>query len=158
VNDNIVRNGVAVRGKIDTVMPCINGGHPNNNVLLTSEDDCVFASHALVVRDPDSLAQLYRKPLVHDGTGYQAWGAAPPVFSFSTNDEGLFFQHCYTVPTLTSTPSPYPGAEFGAPNTRKIAVVSVDPLTFEPTITELITLEDNEWTVGSRFAVAMTLP
>ena len=162
-NSDIVRPGVAVRGTVATATACVNGGFPNNNVLLTSEDDLInpatgyYSWHALVVRDPDSLAQLYRLPLDHDSTGY-TFGDPPEKFSFSTNDEGLFFMHCYTTPVLASPPTPYPGHEFGAPNPRKIAVVSVNPLTFVPTIQSLVTLEDNEYTAGSSFAIAITAP
>jgi hypothetical protein len=160
-NSDIVRPGVAVRGTIATATACVNGGFPNNNVLLTCEDDLLHTGHyywdALVVRDPDSLAQLYRLPLDHDGTFYD-FGDPPRKFSFSTNDEGLFFMHCYTTPVLASPPTPYPGHEYGAPNPRKIAVVSVNPLTFVPTIQSLITLEDNEYTAGSSFAIAITAP
>ncbi len=154
---NITRPGVAVRGTITTAAACVNGGSPNNNILLTSETDMLYNKQALVVRDPDSLAQIYRLPLDHDGTTY-SWGDPPEKFSFSTNDEGLFFMHCYTTPVLASPPTPYPGHEFGAPNPRKIAVVSVNPLTFIPTIQSLVTLEDNEYTAGSSFAVAITAP
>ena len=163
----IIRPGVAVRGTLETATPCINGGFPNANVLLTTELTCIYAamnatpgatgSHALVVRDPDTLALLYRKPLTYDATGY-AWGDPPQKFSFSTNDEGLFFMHCYTMPSLASPPTPYPGAEFGSPNSRKVAVISVNPMTFEPTITELITLEDAAgYTSTGTFAVAKTV-
>lgn len=163
----IIRPGVAVRGTLETATPCINGGFPNANVLLTTELTCIYAamnatpgatgSHALVVRDPDTLALLYRKPLTYDATGY-AWGDPPQKFCFSTNDEGLFFMHCYTVPVLASPPTPYPGAEFGSPNPRVVAVVSVNPTTFEPTITELITLQDSAgYTDGASFAVAKTV-
>jgi hypothetical protein len=155
-NNVIIRNGVAVRGTVTEARACVNGGFPNNNIILTSEDDANFSSHALVVRDADSLVQLYRKPLDHDGTSY-AFGDPPEKFCFSTNDEGLFAMQCYTVPSLASPPTPYPGHEFGAPNPRKIAVVSVNPLTFEPTILEVITLEDNSYTGGSSFAVMSTV-
>ena len=171
-NNVIVRNGVAVRGTVATATACVNGGFPNNNVLLTAEMNATFpatgnppisagvhatGSHALVVRDPDTLALVYRLPLDHDATGY-SWGDPPEKFSFSTNDEGLFFVHAYTTPVLASPPTPYPGHEFGAPNPRKIAVVSVNPTTFVPTIQSLVTLEDNEYTAGSSFAVAITAP
>ena len=166
-NNIIRRAGVAVRGTIETAAACINGGFPNNNVLLTAELAATFpalgtvpiatGSHALVVRNPDTLALVYRLALDHDATGY-SWGDPPEKFSFSTNDEGLFFMHCYTTPVLASPPTPYPGHEFGAPNPRKIAVVSVNPLTFVPTIQSLVTLEDNEYTAGSSFAIAITAP
>jgi hypothetical protein len=164
--DNVVRAGVAVRGTLDTATPCINGGFPNSNVLLTTECNASNAfpgpygsagSHALVVRDPNTLAILYRKALLYDGTPL-AWGDPPQKFCFSTNDEGLFFMHAYTVPVLASPPTPYPGAEFGSPNSRKIAVISVNPTTYEPTITELITLEDAAgYTSVETFAVAKTV-
>jgi hypothetical protein len=148
----IDRLGVAVRGTIETASPCL---AVNAKVLVTAESEA--GSYALVVRDADTLALLYRKPLLYDATPL-AWGDPPQKFSFSTNAEGLFFMHCYTVPVLTSPPTPYPGAEFGSPNPRKIAVISVDPLTFEPTITELITLEDRPpFTTGATFAVAKTV-
>lgn len=162
-NNDMTRRGVAARGTITAATPCVNGGFPNCNVILTSEDDVqvspstTLENHALVVRNADSLAQLYRLALAYDGTAY-SFGLPGQLFSFSANDEGKFFMQCYTNPSLTSPPSPFPGAEFGAPNPRKVAVVSVDPLTFEPTIDELITLEDNEYTRGSTFAVAMTVP
>jgi hypothetical protein len=166
-NNIIRRAGVAVRGTIETAAACVNGGFPNNNVLLTAELNATFpalgtvpvatGSHALVVRNPDTLALVYRLPLDHDATGY-AWGDPPEKFSFSTNDEGLFFLHAYTTPVLASPPTPYPGHEFGAPNPRKIAVVSVDPTTLIPTIQSLVTLEDNSYTAGSSFAIAITAP
>lgn len=164
---NVMRDGVAVRGTAETASPCI---AVNRNLLVTAEMNCTFAvwpgyggpmpddpvgagSHALVVRDADTLELLYRKALAYD-TDALVWGDPPQKFSFSTNDEGLFFMHCYTTPVLTSPPSPYPGAEFGSPNPRKVAVISVNPLTFEPTIDELITLDDR---AGSSFVVASTL-
>lgn len=149
------RPGVAARGTVTEARACINGGSPNNNVLLTSEDDLDYSKHALVVRNPDTLELLYRKPLAHDGTGYTF--TTPQRFSFSANDEGLFYMQAYTAAAIASPPTPFPGAEFGSPNPRVIAVVSVDPLTFEPTITELITLETNGRTAGSTFAVAVTV-
>lgn len=180
-NNNIVRRGVAARGQIATATPCIS---VNSNLLVTAECSCDFpavtsfdggsplgldgvlaalpvpsslGSHALVVRDADTLAPLYRKALTDDTTPL-AWGDPPQKFSFSSNDEGLFFMHCYTVPVLTSPPTPYPGAEFGSPDPRKVAVISVNPITFEPTIDELITLEDRPpYTTGATFAVTQTI-
>lgn len=169
-NDGVVREGVAVRGTITGPRACPPVIPVNTNVLMTTELNCIFVAHpyqsnktppsvggahALVVRGPDTLALLYRKPLLYDGSAF-SWGASPQKFSFSTNEEGLFFMHCYTVPALVSPPTPFPGAEFGSPNPRKVAVVSVDPDTFEPTIVELITLEDNGSTIGSTFVVAFT--
>jgi hypothetical protein len=180
-NDDVVRRGVAVRGTITTATACVNGGFPNNRVLLTAEiaAQAYFydasttlagrelwhcdirrpnntVTHNLVVRDADTLAVLYIKALDTAGTYYI--GDPPQKFSFSTNDEGLFFLHCYTVPNITGSPSPYPGHEFGSPDARKVATISVNPATFEPTITELITLESSPRTSGSTFVVASTVP
>jgi hypothetical protein len=159
-NNDITRYGVGARGKVTTASNCV---AVNSHILVTSEDDAIIQAsptaiknHALVVRNADTLAVLYRKPLTHDGTGY-AWGDPAQKFSFSTNLEGLWFMHCYTVPVLSSPPTPYPGAEFGSPNRRKVAVISVNPTTYEPTIEELITLEDNQYTGQSRFVVAHTV-
>src|ERR1035441_2248868 len=183
-NDDVVRRGVAVRGTIAAATACVNGGFPNNRVLMTVEmaanalaidthtgfptysgrdlwlQNIIMYSntttHSLVVRDADTLAVLYTKTL--DAAGAYTLGDPPQKFSFSTNDEGLFFLHCYTVPNITGSPSPYPGHEFGSPDARKVATISVNPATFEPTITELITLESSPRTSGSTFVVASTVP
>ena len=171
-NNVIQRDGVAARGAVASAIACVNGGFPNNNVILTVELAAEYpqiggaannigpyaqGSHALVVRDATTLALLYRKALDHDAVPY-AWGDPPEKFSLSANAEGFFFLQCYTTPVLASPPTPYPGHEFGAPNPRKIAVISVNPLTFEPTIEEVVTLEDNAFTGGSSFVTAMSLP
>jgi hypothetical protein len=174
-NNIVTRPGVAARGKIGAadVSACIPVA--NDGIFLTCECDTKFlfqnvtvqswGSHALVVRDAESLAVLYRKPLRYDFLGLAEWTgsgwryvisadfsfAAPELFSFSANKEGLFFLHMYVTPTLASAPTPFPGAEFGAPNPRKIAVISVDPVSYEPTILEVITLDT---VAGSTFAVA----
>jgi hypothetical protein len=164
-NNDALRYGVAVRGTRAVQTGCI---PVNSNVLMTAECRCTFpngtstfgsphdltaaGSHALVVRDPDSLALLYRKELDRDVASL-VWGDPPQKFSFSTNDEGLFFLHAYTIPVISVPGSPYPGHEFGSPDNRKVAVISVNPLTFEPTIDELVTLSP-----GASFVVATTLP
>lgn len=134
-NNQITRPGVAVRGTIDTASACVNGGFPNNNVLVTSNDD-VLGTHSIIVRDPDSLASL------NSLSGHAGIATATDErFSFSANNEGLFFAHFYTTD-----------------GKRKIAVISVNPLTFAPTITEVITLASNSYTTASTFAVASTTP
>lgn len=164
--NRIIRPGVAARGIITTSDGCV---AVNQNVLVTVECRAGFpnytapnsitasGSHALVVRDANTLALLYRKTLMYDTTSL-AWGDPPQKFSLSTNNEGFFFLHCYTVPVLTSPPTPYPGAEFGSPNSRKVAVISINPSTFEPTIVEVITLQDSGSTADGTFAVATSLP
>lgn len=151
--NNVTRPGVAVRGTIDTAMACVNGGHPNNNIVLTCEID-LAGSYVLVVRNADTLAFLYGKVASPTGSGF-TYGDPPQKFSFSANAEGLFAMHCYTAPVLGGTPV---DSQYGPPNPRRIAVVSVNPLTFEPTIEEIITLADNDHTAGSTFAVMTTLP
>jgi hypothetical protein len=174
-NNIVTRPGVAARGKIGAAdaTACVAA---NDGVFLTCECNTEFpfqslgvvpkGSHALVVRDANSLAVLYRKPLRYDQDGLAEWTgsgwhyttyadylfAAPELFSFSANGEGLFFMHCYVTPSMGPTPpTPFPGAEFGAPNPRKIAVIRVDPVSYEPTILEVITLDT---VAGSTFAVA----
>jgi hypothetical protein len=175
-NNIVTRPGVAARGKIGAadVTACI--PIANDGIFLTCECDTKFlfqnilvqswGSHALVVRDAESLAVLYRKPLRYDFLGLAEWTSsgwryvisadfsftAPELFSFSANKEGLFFLHMYVTPSQgSSPPTPFCGAEFGAPNPRKIAVISVDPVSYEPTIEEVITLDT---VAGSTFAVA----
>lgn len=154
-NDEIVRYGVGARGAVPETTDCVTD---NTGIMVTTADDVyTYGNHAILVRDADTLAVLYRKALTYDGTPY-SFGTPGEKFSFSATEDGFFFAHCYLTPVLSSPPTPYPGAEWGAPNPRKVAVISVNPSTFEPTITELITLEDNGSTAGSTFVVAETIP
>ncbi len=152
------RYGGAVRGVTDGSDPCV---PKTDHILLTLEARVVVTgptsidpvrtggSHALVVRNPDSLALEYRYPLVADTTAY-TW-TAPELFSLSATEEGLFFVHCYAVPSFSGGfPSPVPGVELGAPGVSKVAVVRVDPASLIPSIVELVTLEAGR-TAGRTF-------
>lgn len=158
------RYGGAARGVTDGTDPCV---PKTDHILFTVEARVVVTgpttidpvrtggSHALVVRNPESLAFEYRKPLTADTTPY-TW-TAPERFSISATGEGLFFVHCYAVPTFSGGfPSPVPGVELGAPGTDKVAVVRVGATSLIPEIVEVVTLEPGR-TAGRTFTRAIYL-
>lgn len=155
------RYGGAARGVTDGTIACV---PKTDHILFTVEARVVVTgpttidptrtggSHALVVRNAESLAFEYRKPLIADTTPY-TW-ASPELFSISANAEGLFFVHSYAVPSFTGGfPSPVPGVEFGAPSTDKVAVIRVGAASLIPEIVEVVTLSPGR-TPGRTFTRA----
>jgi hypothetical protein len=128
----------------------------------SSDYNQVFTTHALAVRDAETL-QLYAKKFLGFGFGdaYStnvgpSIGVAAHQFSVSSNKEGLFFIQQYNPIAAIKT---YSGShivdeEYGVPNVKKVAIISVNPSNFEPSLLGQVTVDLQS---GATILVATTV-